>query len=137
MLAVADVSYEVERVRVFCIALSLVGDPWIVFLDEPTTGPDPKSRFRFQSRSCLRRQYARGMAIMTTTHYLEEAREYCDADVLDLTRRFAAHYFRIGSLWKNSIALVEVRRTSDGGNGDLLPVVTQFGGVRLRTGYDV
>ena len=48
MLAVADVSSEVERVRVFCIALSLVGDPWIVFLDEPTTGPDPKSRFRFR-----------------------------------------------------------------------------------------
>ena len=71
MLAVADVSSEVERVRVFCIALSLVGDPWIVFLDEPTTGPDPKSRFRFRSRSrsCLRRQYARGMTIVTITRY--------------------------------------------------------------------
>ncbi len=66
MLAVTDVSFEVERVRVFCIAPSLVDDPWIVFLDEPTTGPDPKSRF--QSRSCLRRQSARGMAIVTITH---------------------------------------------------------------------
>ena len=137
MLAVADVSSEVERVRVFCIARSLVGDPWSVFLDEPTTGPDPESRFRFRSRSCLRRQYARGMAIVTTTHYLEEAREYCDADVLDLTRRFVGHHFQAGGLWKNGIALVEVRRPSDGGNGDLLPVVTQFGGVRLRTGFDV
>ena len=57
--------------------------------------------------------------------------------VLDLARRFVGHQFRAGGLWKNSVPLVEVRRPSDGGNGDFLPVVTQFGGVRLRTGYDV
>ena len=62
------------------IALALVGDPEIVFLDEPTTGLDPESRFRFWDY--LRRQNARGMTIVATTHYLEEAREYCDEVLL-------------------------------------------------------
>ena len=61
------------------IALALVGDPEIVFLDEPTTGLDPEYRFRFWEY--LRRQNSRGMTIVATTHYMEEAREYCD-DVL-------------------------------------------------------
>ena len=58
------------------IALALVGDPEIVFLDEPTTGLDPELRFRFWEY--IRRQNARGMTIVVTTHYLEEAREHCD-----------------------------------------------------------
>ena len=62
------------------IALALVGDPEIVFLDEPTTGLDPESRFRFWDY--LRRQNARGMTIVVTTHYLEEAHEYCDVILL-------------------------------------------------------
>ena len=62
------------------IALALVGDPEIVFLDEPTTGLDPESRFRFWDY--LRRQNARGMTIVVTTHYLEEARENCDVVLL-------------------------------------------------------
>ena len=62
------------------IALALVGDPEIVFLDEPTTGLDPEYRFRFWEY--LRRQNARGMTVVATTHYLEETREYCDAVLL-------------------------------------------------------
>ena len=62
------------------IALALVGDPEIVFLDEPTTGFDPEYRFRFWEY--LRRQNARGMTVVATTHYLEETREYCDAVLL-------------------------------------------------------
>ena len=62
------------------IALALVGDPEIVFLDEPTTGLDPESRFRFWDY--IRRQNARGMTIVAATHYLEEAREYSDTVLL-------------------------------------------------------
>ena len=91
----------------------------------------------FRSRSNLGRQNARGMTMLVTIRDLEEAREYCDADVLDLTRRFAGHHFQAGGLWKNSIALVEVRRPSDGGDGDLLPVITKFGGVRLRMRFNI
>ncbi len=62
------------------IALALVGDPEVVFLDEPTTGLDPESRFRFWDY--LKRLNARGMTIVATTHYLEEAREYSDTVLL-------------------------------------------------------
>ncbi len=62
------------------IALALVGDPEIVFLDEPTTGLDPEYRFRFWEY--LRKQNSRGMTIVATTHYMEEAREYCDEVLL-------------------------------------------------------
>ena len=81
VVAVDDVSFEVERGSIFCVAFGLAGDRKFEFPGEPAIGLDPESRFRFQSRSCLRRQNARGMTIVTTTHYLEEAREYCDADV--------------------------------------------------------
>ena len=62
------------------IALALVGDPEIAFLDEPTTGLDPEYRFRFWEY--LKWQNARGMTIVATTHYMEEAREYCDEVLL-------------------------------------------------------
>ena len=51
-----------------------------MFLDEPTTGLDPESRFRFWDY--LRRLNARRMTIVATTHYLEEACEYCDTVLL-------------------------------------------------------
>ena len=54
------------------IALALVGNPEIVFLDEPTTGLDPEYRFQFWEY--LRRRNFRGMTVVTTTHYMEEAR---------------------------------------------------------------
>ena len=70
------------------IALALVGDPEIVFLDEPTTGLDPEYRFRFWEY--LRRQNSRGMTIVATTHYMEEAREYCNEVLLMNEGRIAA-----------------------------------------------
>ena len=70
------------------IALSLVGDPEIVFLDEPTTGLDPEYRFRFWEY--LRRQNSRGMTIVATTHHMEEAREFCDEVLLMNEGRIAA-----------------------------------------------
>ena len=68
MLAVTDVSFEVKRRSIFCVAFGLAGDGKFEFLGEPAIGLDPESRFRFQSRSCIRRQSARGMAIVATTH---------------------------------------------------------------------
>ncbi|MDE2842540.1 MAG: ABC transporter ATP-binding protein [Chloroflexota bacterium] len=62
------------------IALALVGAPDIVFLDEPTTGLDPEYRFRFWEY--LRQQNSPGMTVVATTHYMEEAREYCDVVLL-------------------------------------------------------
>ena len=71
------------------IALALVGNPDIVFLDEPTTGLDPEYRFRFWEY--LRRYNSRGMTVVATTHYMEEAREYCDKVLLMNEGKVAAY----------------------------------------------
>ena len=58
------------------VALALVGDPELVFLDEPTTGFDPAARrLAWEVISDLRR---RGKTIFLTTHYLEEAEVLAD-----------------------------------------------------------
>ena len=58
------------------LALALINDPEIVFLDEPTTGLDPQARRRFWELVRLIRQ--RGKTVVLTTHYMEEAYELCD-----------------------------------------------------------
>ena len=58
------------------LALALVNDPEIVFLDEPTTGLDPQARRRFWELVRLIRE--RGKTVVLTTHYMEEAYELCD-----------------------------------------------------------
>ncbi|MBA9004219.1 ATP-binding cassette domain-containing protein [Thermomonospora cellulosilytica] len=58
------------------IAMTLVGDPRIIFLDEPTTGLDPRSR-RAMWR-IVRSLAARGVTIFLTTQYLEEADQLAD-----------------------------------------------------------
>jgi ABC-2 type transport system ATP-binding protein len=58
------------------IAMTLVGDPRIVFLDEPTSGLDPRSRHT--TWETIRRLVAGGVTIFMTTQYLEEADELAD-----------------------------------------------------------
>jgi ABC-2 type transport system ATP-binding protein len=58
------------------IALGVIHDPKVVFLDEPTTGLDPQSRARTWEE--VRRLRADGMTVFLTTHYLDEADALCD-----------------------------------------------------------
>jgi ABC-2 type transport system ATP-binding protein len=58
------------------LAIALVNDPEIIFLDEPTTGLDPRARRNFWD--LVRSIKAKNKTIVLTTHYMEEAYELCD-----------------------------------------------------------
>jgi ABC-2 type transport system ATP-binding protein len=58
------------------LAMTLVGDPRLIFLDEPTTGLDPRSRHMMWQ--LIRDLVAGGVTILLTTQYLEEADQLAD-----------------------------------------------------------
>ncbi|HWP06188.1 MAG TPA: ABC transporter ATP-binding protein [Polyangiaceae bacterium] len=62
-----------QRVAVGC---ALVGDPELLFLDEPTTGLDPRARKSLWT--IVERYREEGRSVLLTTHYMEEAAALCD-----------------------------------------------------------
>ena len=58
------------------VACALVGDPEVLFLDEPTTGLDPQSRLQLWQQVMDFR--ATGGTVLLTTHYMDEAERLCD-----------------------------------------------------------
>ena len=60
----------------FALAASLVNDPELVILDEPTTGLDPVSRRDLWT--LVQQVRENGATVIVTTHYMEEAEEHCD-----------------------------------------------------------
>src|SRR6185295_1943387 len=58
------------------VACALVGDPEVLFLDEPTTGLDPQSRLELWQQVTEFR--AGGGTVVLTTHYMDEAERLCD-----------------------------------------------------------
>ena len=58
------------------VACGIVGDPELLFLDEPTTGLDPQSRR--QLWDIINGFRAAGRTVMLTTHYMDEAERLCD-----------------------------------------------------------
>ena len=74
-----------QRLSLGC---ALVGDPELLFLDEPTTGLDPQSRH--QTWEIVEGLKARGRTVLLTTHYMEEAARLCDrVGVVDHGRMIA------------------------------------------------
>ena len=87
----------------FALAASLVNDPDLVILDEPTTGLDPLSRRDLWN--LVQQVRDRGATVIVTTHYMEEAEEMCDRVAIinhgrllacgsprELVGRIEAHY---------------------------------------------
>lgn len=58
------------------LAIALVNDPEVIFLDEPTTGLDPQARRNFWA--LINDIKAKGKTVVLTTHYMEEAKLLCD-----------------------------------------------------------
>ena len=75
--------------RRLMIARALVNDPELVVLDEPTTGLDPQARLAvWRALDELRR---RGVTLLLTTHYMEEAARMCDRLLIMDEGRIVAH----------------------------------------------
>jgi len=74
--------------RRLTIARSLVNDPEVLLLDEPTTGLDPQARHVVWDR--LFRLKQRGVTLVLTTHYMDEAEQLCDRLVVMDHGKFAA-----------------------------------------------
>jgi ABC-2 type transport system ATP-binding protein len=62
--------------RRLSLALALIHDPEVAFLDEPTVAMDPQSRHAVWD--FIKEQKTKGKTIILTTHYMEEAEELCD-----------------------------------------------------------
>jgi len=70
--------------RKLCCAISLLGNPLVEFLDEPTTGVDPISR-----RSLFKMlKHLKESGIMLTTHRMDEAEALCDRIAIMINGRF-------------------------------------------------
>ena len=74
--------------RRLTIARSLINEPQLLLLDEPTTGLDPQARHVVWDR--LFRLKQQGVTLVLTTHYMDEAEQLCDRLVVMDKGRFAA-----------------------------------------------
>jgi ABC-2 type transport system ATP-binding protein len=103
------------------IALALVHDPVIIFLDEPTTGLDPQARRTLWD--IILRLKEKGKSIMLTTHYMDEAHVLCDRiAIMDQGQLIALD--TPSELVKNlqSDSTVEFRFKSEAGDVNLLDI---------------
>ena len=71
------------------LAMALINQPRVLFLDEPTTGLDPQSRRNLWDQ--VRQVREQGATILLTTHYMEEAYELCDEIAIMDHGRIIAH----------------------------------------------
>src|SRR5687768_9564066 len=99
--------------RRLTIARSLVNDPELLLLDEPTTGLDPQARHVVWDR--LFRLKQRGKTFVVTTHYMDEAEQLCDRLVVMDHGRIVAE----GSPWEliqrySTREVVEIRFEGEG-----------------------
>jgi lipooligosaccharide transport system ATP-binding protein len=98
--------------RRLTIARSLVNDPEVLLLDEPTTGLDPQARHVVWDR--LFRLKQRGVTVMLTTHYMDEAEQLCDRLVVMDKGKIVAEGSPLELIGRFSTReVVELRFTAD------------------------
>ncbi len=104
------------------IALAMVNDPTVIFLDEPTTGLDPQARRNLWD--LVRQLRGSGKTVVMTTHYMEEAEYLCDrVAVMDNGRIIACDtpLALIQSLGESATIRARVERDLTGLDLELLP----------------
>jgi ABC-2 type transport system ATP-binding protein len=100
-------------------ALALVGDPELIFLDEPTTGFDPAARR--QAWDVVRSLQDLGKTVLLTTHYLDEAQALCDRVAIVQEGRLVAEgppaQLGAGSrttvCWRDADGVLQAREVED------------------------
>ena len=100
------------------LALALVGDPELIFLDEPTTGFDPEARRRAWTTISDLRQL--GKTILLTTHYLDEAHQLADRIAILRKGKIAAEGTPAELLSETELTEIRYRR-----GGELIVVQTR------------
>jgi ABC-2 type transport system ATP-binding protein len=113
------------------MACALVGDPELLFLDEPTTGLDPQARRHLWDLVDRLRQA--GRTIILTTHYMEEAERLCDrVAIIDHGRiiSLGTPQHLIASLGGEHIVEFAVARGAGGREGFDAALLTAIPGVR-------
>ncbi len=117
------------------LAMALSTDPELLFLDEPTAGLDPESRFR--TWSVIRDRLAAGTTVVLTTHYLEEAEALADRLAIMHRGRIAVSG-TLGQVLRNRPSEVRALVPSDAAIDDLpafageLTFESRSGGRSLR-----
>jgi lipooligosaccharide transport system ATP-binding protein len=110
--------------RRLTIARSLINDPEILLLDEPTTGLDPQARHVLWDR--LYRLKQTGVTLVLTTHYMDEAEQLCDRLVVMDGGRFVAEGSPQSLIAEYSTREVAELRFAPGENAD---AATRLGAV--------
>lgn len=116
------------------LALGIVGDPELIFLDEPTTGFDPSARR--QAWSIVENLTSLGKTVLLTTHYMDEAQFLADR-VAVIANGLIVAEGTPESLGGRSTAATLITFNRDGANIDGLPaddvVISENGRVTVRT----
>lgn len=107
--------------RRLLIARSLINDPDLVVLDEPTTGLDPQARHLVWEK--LRELKARGKTLILTTHYMDEAAQLCDRLVIMEGGRIVSEGSPRALIEENVSPEVVEFRAGPGGLDRLAPVL--------------
>jgi lipooligosaccharide transport system ATP-binding protein len=105
--------------RRLTIARSLVNDPEVMLLDEPTTGLDPQARHVVWDR--LYSLKRRGVTLLLTTHYMDEAEQLCDRLVVMDKGKIVAEGSPLDLIRRYSTREVVELRFGDGRPDDFSP----------------